>query len=152
MIVSKRVVCSRAECPAVTHVLAASHDQNASLQPELRLFEQASGGEDILLNEFDGLGLHCDPLTQLVVTCEVCRRPATKECWTCQMQICDFCTLKRHWKVKRVKRQCTDAVVCKLEFDDVYTCLVPAMMGELPCTLDSVVKQQACCANAAWVA
>ena len=36
---------------------------------------------------------------QLVVTCEVCRRPATKECWTCGMQICEFCTLKRHWKV-----------------------------------------------------
>lgn len=36
---------------------------------------------------------------QLVVTCEVCRRPATKECWTCGMHICEFCTLKRHWKV-----------------------------------------------------
>jgi hypothetical protein len=39
------------------------------------------------------------PALQLVVTCEVCRRPATKECWTCGMQICEFCTLKRHWKV-----------------------------------------------------
>ncbi|KAL4442949.1 hypothetical protein ABPG77_008440 [Micractinium sp. CCAP 211/92] len=56
------------------------------------------GGEDILLDEFENLGLHCDPATQLVVTCEVCRRPATKECWTCGMQICEFCTLKRHWK------------------------------------------------------
>lgn len=57
------------------------------------------GGEDILLDEFDNLGLHCDPATQLVVTCEVCRRPATKQCWTCGMQICEFCTLKRHWRV-----------------------------------------------------
>ncbi|DBA99584.1 hypothetical protein WJX82_005130 [Trebouxia sp. C0006] len=59
---------------------------------------QAAGGEDLLLDEFEGLGLHCDPQTQLVVTCEVCRRPATKECWTCGMKICEFCTLKRHWK------------------------------------------------------
>ncbi|KAL3154051.1 hypothetical protein ABBQ32_013597 [Trebouxia sp. C0010 RCD-2024] len=59
---------------------------------------QSKGGEDVLLDEYEGLGLHCDPQTQLVVTCEVCRRPATKECWTCGMQICEFCTLKRHWK------------------------------------------------------
>lgn len=56
------------------------------------------GGEDILLNEFNTLGLYCNPATQLVVTCEVCRRPATKQCWTCGMDICEFCTLKRHWK------------------------------------------------------
>lgn len=59
---------------------------------------QALGGEDVLLDEFETLGLHCDPATQLVVTCEVCRRPATKECWTCGMPICEFCTLKRHWR------------------------------------------------------
>ena len=58
----------------------------------------AQGGEDVLLDEFDNLGLKCDPNTQLVVTCEVCRRPATKQCWTCKMMICEFCTLKRHWK------------------------------------------------------
>lgn len=58
----------------------------------------AQGGEDILLDEFENLGLSCNPATQLVVTCEVCRRPATKECWTCKMKICEFCTLKRHWK------------------------------------------------------
>lgn len=56
------------------------------------------GGEDVLLDEFESLGLKCDPATQLVVTCEVCRRPATKQCWTCGMDICEFCTLKRHWK------------------------------------------------------
>ena len=60
---------------------------------------QAPGGEDLLLDEFEGLGLHCEPSTQLVVTCEVCGRPSTKDCWTCGMRICDFCTLKRHWKV-----------------------------------------------------
>ena len=59
---------------------------------------QAQGGEDMLLDEFEGLGLHCEPRTQLVVLCEVCMRPSTKECWTCGMKICDFCTLKRHWK------------------------------------------------------
>lgn len=59
---------------------------------------QPLGGEDVLLDEFETLGLHCDPATQLVVTCEVCRRPATKECWTCGMPICEFCTLKRHWR------------------------------------------------------
>jgi len=58
----------------------------------------AQGGEDILLDEFENIGLTCNPHTQLVVTCEVCRRPATKECWTCKMKICEFCTLKRHWK------------------------------------------------------
>ena len=56
------------------------------------------GGEDVLLDEFEALGLRCDPATQLVVTCEVCRRPATKRCWTCSMDICEFCTLKRHWR------------------------------------------------------
>ena len=54
----------------------------------------------MLLDEFEGLGLHCEAGTQLVVLCEVCQRPATKECWTCGMKICDFCTLKRHWKVR----------------------------------------------------
>ena len=62
---------------------------------------EAPGGEGLLLDEFEGLGLHCDPGTQLVVTCEVCGRPSTKDCWTCGMRICDFCTLKRHWKARR---------------------------------------------------
>ena len=53
----------------------------------------------MLLDEFEGLGLHCEAQTQLVVICEVCGRPSTKECWTCGMKICGFCTLKRHWKV-----------------------------------------------------
>lgn len=65
---------------------------------------QAKGGEDVLLQQLAELGLQCDPLTQLVVTCEVCRRPSTKECWTCGMKICDFCTLKRHWTVGSVPR------------------------------------------------
>jgi hypothetical protein len=65
------------------------------MQPDLLHGRQACGGEGVLL---DNLGLACDPATQLVVICEVCRRPSTKECWTCGMRICDFCTLKRHWK------------------------------------------------------
>ncbi|GMH39071.1 hypothetical protein BSKO_06969 [Bryopsis sp. KO-2023] len=59
---------------------------------------RAEGGEDILLKELEKRGVRCDAKTQLVVTCEVCRRPATKECWVCKMQICEFCVLKRHWK------------------------------------------------------
>ncbi len=60
------------------------------------------GGEDLMLDEFEKQmtrdGVEVDPRTQLVVVCEVCGRPATTECWTCKMQICEFCTLKRHWK------------------------------------------------------
>merc|ERR1711977_615615 len=60
------------------------------------------GGEDLMLDEFEKKltadGREVDPLTQLVVCCEVCSRPATTECWICKMQICVFCTLKRHWK------------------------------------------------------
>ncbi len=62
---------------------------------------QAHGGEGMLLDQLDELGMACDANTQLVVVCEVCSRPATKDCWTCGMKICDFCTLKRHWKVRR---------------------------------------------------
>jgi hypothetical protein len=58
----------------------------------------AQGGEGALLDEFSARGLAVDPACQLVVTCEVCRRPATKRCWTCAMDICEFCTLKRHWR------------------------------------------------------
>ncbi|MEW5319838.1 MAG: hypothetical protein WDW38_010963 [Sanguina aurantia] len=39
-----------------------------------------------------------DAATQLVVTCEMCGRPATAECYACTMQICSFCTRDRHWK------------------------------------------------------
>lgn len=73
--------------------------------PLLSTASKVAGGEDKLLDEFENLGLHCNPLTQLVITCEVCRRPSTKECWTCGMKICDFCTLKRHWKVVGVARR-----------------------------------------------
>ncbi|KAK9853604.1 hypothetical protein WJX84_007036 [Apatococcus fuscideae] len=59
---------------------------------------RAEGGEGVLLDDFANMGIHCDPATQLVVTCEVCRRPSNRECWTCGMKICEFCTLKRHWK------------------------------------------------------
>jgi hypothetical protein len=50
-------------------------------------------------------GAVIDPAVQLCVTCEVCRRPATKECWTCGMAICDFCTRRQHWKVGLCRSQ-----------------------------------------------
>lgn len=63
---------------------------------------QAEGGEGVLLDDFANMGIRCDPATQLVITCEVCRRPSNRECWTCGMKICEFCTLKRHWKVSKL--------------------------------------------------
>ena len=60
---------------------------------------QAQGGEEEMFKEMSSSGIVCDPLTQLIVLCEVCGRPSTKECWTCKMPICSFCTLKRHWRV-----------------------------------------------------
>lgn len=63
------------------------------------LLQAPGGGEDILLDELARGGVTCDPLTQLVITCEMCRRPATKQCWTCGMHICAFCTRRQHWKV-----------------------------------------------------
>ena len=96
--------CTR--CPHLRPATAAAKSGSQRLllrlqssTESLEVVLQAPGGEDILLDELAGRGLVCDPLTQLVVTCEVCRRPATKQCWTCGMQICEFCTLKRHWKV-----------------------------------------------------
>ena len=62
--------------------------------------QRVDGGEDLLLDEFEQLGMHCDPTKQLVVLCEVCGRPGTKECWTCGLIFCDFCTRKQHWKGK----------------------------------------------------
>ncbi len=97
---------------------------------------QAQGGEDMLLDEFEGLGLHCEARTQLVVLCEVCSRPATKECWTCRMKICDFCTLKRHWKVRCTQQPglfCTtlthrrDAVLTPGSFIWTLSCLSPLL-------------------------
>ena len=56
------------------------------------------GGEDLLLDEFEKLGLSCDPSCQLVVTCEVCGRPSTWDCHICGLHCCDFCGRKQHWK------------------------------------------------------
>lgn len=33
---------------------------------------RAAGGEDLMLDELERLGLHCEPSMQLVVVCEVC--------------------------------------------------------------------------------
>jgi len=58
--------------------------------------------EDALLRELVAQGVTCDPLTQLVLLCEMCARPATKECWTCGMPICSLCTRRQHAKVLAV--------------------------------------------------
>ena len=84
--------------------MAACHILDlASIQLEIHSilanYSQMHGGEGALLDELELGGMVCDPMTQLVVLCEVCGRPSTKECWTCKMPICSFCTLKRHWKV-----------------------------------------------------
>jgi len=62
------------------------------------LAPRGPGGEGVILEEMERGGVSCDPLTQLVVLCEVCRRPSNKQCWTCKMRICDFCVRKQHWK------------------------------------------------------
>lgn len=56
------------------------------------------GGEDALLDALEGLGLRCDPSRQLVVTCESCGRPATKDCYACGAPFCDFCARTPHWR------------------------------------------------------
>lgn len=56
------------------------------------------GGEDALLDALEGLGLTCDPSRQLVVTCESCGRPATKDCYACGAPFCDFCSRTPHWR------------------------------------------------------
>ncbi|GAX76440.1 hypothetical protein CEUSTIGMA_g3885.t1 [Chlamydomonas eustigma] len=62
------------------------------MQPEER------GGEAALLAELDSKGVVCDSKTQLVVTCEVCRRPATITCWVCTAAICTYCIRRQHFK------------------------------------------------------
>ena len=60
---------------------------------------KGEGGEDLLLDEFDKrFDGGVDAATQLVVVCEVCRRPSNRRCAICGMAMCDFCGLKRHWK------------------------------------------------------
>ncbi|GLC41262.1 hypothetical protein PLESTB_001081600 [Pleodorina starrii] len=35
---------------------------------------------------------------QLVVTCELCGRPATRDCSVCGMPFCSFCARRQHWR------------------------------------------------------
>ncbi len=66
------VGCNRAEAARL-----ANHPS-----PHPPLHPQGHGGEGALLDELAAGGrLSVNPATQLVVTCELCRRPATKECW-----------------------------------------------------------------------
>lgn len=62
---------------------------------------QVPGAEAALLQELSLRGLVCNAATQLVVTCELCRRPATSDCWLCGMHICSLCTRRQHFKVSR---------------------------------------------------
>ena len=59
---------------------------------------RARGGEDLILDDLERLGLDLDPGRQLVVLCEVCGRPSNKTCYVCDCRFCDFCTRKMHWK------------------------------------------------------
>ncbi len=61
-----------------------------------------AGGEEaaVLLGELAARGMRCDALTQLVVTCEVCCKPATLTCWICSAAICSFCVRTQHDKVR----------------------------------------------------
>jgi len=60
---------------------------------------RAPGGEDMLLDDIErlGLGTIC-AATQLVTLCEVCGRPSTQVCFACTALYCDFCERKMHWK------------------------------------------------------
>ena len=61
--------------------------------------QRAPGGEDVLLDDIErlGLGTICGD-TQLVTLCEVCGRPSTRVCYACTALYCDFCERKMHWK------------------------------------------------------
>ena len=59
---------------------------------------RARGGEGVLLDDMERLGMHVDGGTQLVVLCEVCGRPSNKVCYACECRYCDFCARKLHWK------------------------------------------------------
>jgi hypothetical protein len=59
---------------------------------------RANGGEGVLLDDLERLGMQIDGGTQLVALCEVCGRPSTKLCYACTARYCDFCSRKLHWK------------------------------------------------------
>lgn len=59
---------------------------------------RARGGEGVLLDDLERLGVHIDGGAQLVALCEVCGRPSTKLCYACDCRYCDFCSRKLHWK------------------------------------------------------
>lgn len=75
--------------------------QQRRRQTSSTTFPHSDGVENALFasNASTAWGTEIDAATQLVVTCEMCGRPATAECYACTMQICSFCTRDRHWKV-----------------------------------------------------
>ncbi|KAG2424123.1 hypothetical protein HXX76_014797 [Chlamydomonas incerta] len=91
---------------------ACAHDYRHQYVPQER--QRSSGGEAALLAELavaaraaaytaaaaDGSGgagavvASC----QLVVTCEMCGRPATRACSLCGLDFCSFCARRQHWR------------------------------------------------------
>ncbi|KXZ42769.1 hypothetical protein GPECTOR_119g400 [Gonium pectorale] len=63
--------------------------------------QRSKGGEDALLAEvlLRSAGAVV-PASQLVVTCELCGRPATRDCSVCSMPFCSFCARRQHWRGK----------------------------------------------------
>ncbi|GIL50768.1 hypothetical protein Vafri_6909 [Volvox africanus] len=69
--------------------------------------QRSSGGEAALLAELQercaAAAGGCKegavvPSCQLVVTCELCGRPATRDCSVCGMPFCSFCARRQHWR------------------------------------------------------
>lgn len=101
----------------------------------------------MLLNHLEQIGVHCDPRTQLVVTCEVCRRPATKECWVCTMKICEFCSMVRHWKVRpglHARQHCCDVCHAHLK-SQPHACM--SVAGCCICFPACPIRHSLCMSN-----
>lgn len=49
---------------------------------------------DVLAQQLHGV----DPTKQLVVVCELCSRPSTCTCSSCNMPLCPLCTRTPHWR------------------------------------------------------
>ncbi|KAL6755817.1 hypothetical protein V8C86DRAFT_1811078 [Haematococcus lacustris] len=82
------------QAPAGQGAAGSLHEHAAGAEPG----QVAGQCEALLLEVLHSRGVVCDAATQLVVTCEVCRRPATQRCWTCSADICEFCVRTPHAK------------------------------------------------------
>jgi len=61
-----------------------------------RASDRPHGGEELMVEELDRLGVEVDSSSQLLVLCEVCGRPSTRECYACNCPFCSFCSRKMH--------------------------------------------------------